>query len=605
MEFKKLLTSAAVASAMTVMCSGIVLAGDANSGPNVKFDKQGKIGEIISNPYDVAPLTAIIKNGGYVLKDAVVRIVPKEGGAEIKYTVNDTELRTHAGIPVFGLYADYTNTVEVSYTRILGKTSEKISETYKIYAPAIFTLVNGNPHQENMFRSKVVKVDPKFKDRLYLVNNFLPRDPKAARSVWNNPMGGALEWSYAPQNAIIDTAGEVRWYLMPTKELWDPEHIYKAGIMMGFKQGADGLLTWGYGQRYAKYDIMGREVFNRRLPIGYGDFSHAMDPAQNGNYFLRVASSDMKRPDGKNVRTVRDVIIEVDDNGRVVDEWRLWDILDPYRDNVMKAMDQGAVCLNIDDTKTGKTLSAEELAAMDKTNDFGDIPGVSPGRNWAHVNSVDYDPTDDSIIISSRHQSAVIKIGRDKKVKWIMGSPEGWKKGWIEKVLIPVDAKGKKIACENSKCEGEFDWTWTQHTGWRIDKKSDKRNIYITVFDNGDARGMEQPALPTMKYSRSVVYKIDQQNMTVEQIWQYGKEQGNDWYSAVTSLTEYQADKDSIMSYSAVPQLQRKPLSKQPNPIIQEFKWGETTPAVEIRLFNTTGYQAMPFSVEKALGQTK
>ncbi|EAK8296709.1 hypothetical protein E7M00_05960 [Campylobacter jejuni] len=34
---------------------------------------------------------------------------------------------------------------------------------------------------------------------------------------------------------------------------------------------------------------------------------------------------------------------------------------------------------------------------------------------WAHVNSVDYDPSDDSIIISSSHQSAVVKIGRDKK----------------------------------------------------------------------------------------------------------------------------------------------------------------------------------------------
>ena len=32
-------------------------------------------------------------------------------------------------------------------------------------------------------------------------------------------------------------------------------------------------------------------------------------------------------------------------------------------------------------------------------------------------------PSDDSIIISSRHQSALIKIGRDKQVKWILGSP--------------------------------------------------------------------------------------------------------------------------------------------------------------------------------------
>ena len=73
--------------------------------------------------------------------------------------------------------------------------------------------------------------------------------------------------------------------------------------MMGFHMNQDGFLTFGYGQRYAKYDLMGREVFNRRLPTGYADFSHALDPAQNGHLFLRVSSSDYRRPDGKRVHT--------------------------------------------------------------------------------------------------------------------------------------------------------------------------------------------------------------------------------------------------------------------------------------------------------------
>ena len=153
----------------------------------------------------------------------------------------------------------------------------------------------------------------------------------------------------------------------------------------------------------------------------------------NYHYFLRVSSADLRRADEKRVHTVRDVIIEVDQNGTVVDEWRLFDILDPYRDNVIKAMDQGAVCLNVDASKSGQTLSAEELARMDQNDKFGDIVGSGAGRNWVHVNSVDYDPTDDSIIISSRHQSALIKIGRDKQVKWIMGSPEGWKGDFAKK----------------------------------------------------------------------------------------------------------------------------------------------------------------------------
>ena len=128
-------------------------------------------------------------------------------------------------------------------------------------------------------------------------------------------------------DAIIDTTGAVRWYLLPDP-IYNMEDPYRAGVMMGFQQGKDGALTWGYGQRYVKYDIMGREIFNRRLPPAYNDFSHSFDQAQNGNYLLRVASSDYKRPDGKNVRTVRDVIVELSPEGKVVDEWRLFDILD-------------------------------------------------------------------------------------------------------------------------------------------------------------------------------------------------------------------------------------------------------------------------------------
>lgn len=350
---------------------------------------------------------------------------------------------------------------------------------------------------------------------------------------------------------------------------------------------------------------MGREIFNRRLPDNYNDFSHSMDNAANGHYFLRVASSNYKRPDGKNVRTVRDVIAEVDQNGVVVDEWRLFDILDPYRDVIMKTLDQGAVCLNIDASQSGHTLSEEDLAALDSSDKFGDIVGSGAGRNWAHVNSVDYDSEDDSIIISSRHQSAIIKIGRDKKVKWILGTPAGWKAPFNAAILTPVDSKGQKIACQDSGCEGDFDWTWTQHTAFKIDSKSKGDILYLSAFDNGDGRGLEQPAMQSMKYSRSVIYKIDQKNKTVQQIWQYGKERGNEWFSPVTSITEYQTDKNSVFVYSATAggafDLSVGAFTSLPNPYLEEFRWGEKEPAVEMQIHGARGYQAMPFSLTKAL----
>ena len=96
--------------------SGAFAMGTPSGFAVVGFAKQGDLGEVIVNPYKISPLTAVIKNGGYELLTAHVRVVPKDGGQEIAYDVSKAQLLTHAGIPVFGLYADYSNKVEVKYS---------------------------------------------------------------------------------------------------------------------------------------------------------------------------------------------------------------------------------------------------------------------------------------------------------------------------------------------------------------------------------------------------------------------------------------------------------------------------------------------------------
>ena len=587
---KNLIHVLSTAAALTICGTASAVGGP--SGYAVTFKPQGKIGEVVNNPYDIAPLTSVIKNGGWVLKSAHVRVVPKKGGQEVSYDVGPTALRTHGGIPVFGLYADHLNTVEVKYVRVNQGKDETIEEKYQIATPPVWfdpSWTDGKTYKT--FDIEVKKKAPKaFADRLYLINNLLPASPKGMRAVWNNPMGGALQWNFYPQNAVVDTQGEVRWYMLPTK-IYDPRDIYRAGIMMGFHQNDDGALSFGYGQRYAKYDLMGREIFNRRLPENYNDFSHAMAPGPDGRYFLRVASSDLRRADDTHVRTVRDVIIEVDRDGNVTDEWRLFDILDPQRNIVLKSIDQGAVCLNIDLEKSGQTLTAEQLAKLEAEHEFGDIAGTGAGRNWAHVNSVDYDEEDDSIILSSRHQSSVIKIGRDKEVKWILSAPNGWAEKYRSKILTPVNAKGEPLKCRLGVCEGGFDWTWTQHTGWKIDEMSKDDVLYLSVFDNGDGRGFRQPDDPKEKYSRAVVYKIDQKKMTVEQVWSYGEKHGHELYSPITSSVEYKKDKDSVVVYWASIGVGTP---EGGAPVLTEFRWGEKEPVVEMQFKGTFGYRALP-----------
>ena len=76
--------------------SGAFAMGTPSGFAVVGFAKQGDLGEVIVNPYKISPLTAVIKNGGYELLTAHVRVVPKDGGQEIAYDVSKAQLLTHA-----------------------------------------------------------------------------------------------------------------------------------------------------------------------------------------------------------------------------------------------------------------------------------------------------------------------------------------------------------------------------------------------------------------------------------------------------------------------------------------------------------------------------
>ena len=182
---KRTLSSVALAVALLGGLSTAALAIGGPSGAHIDYAVPGKIGEVVVNPYDIAPLTAVIKNGGYTLANAKVTIVPKPGGQVISYKVADKHLRTHGGIPVFGLYPDYQNTVEVEYDKIYKGQTERIKETYKIYAPAIYLESSGMPSQKGALFDKIEVVkapSAKFANRLYYVNNFVNKTGKGTLS---------------------------------------------------------------------------------------------------------------------------------------------------------------------------------------------------------------------------------------------------------------------------------------------------------------------------------------------------------------------------------------------------------------------------------------
>ncbi len=133
--------------------------------------------------------------------------------------------------------------------------------------------------------------------------------------------------------------------------------------------------------------------------------------------------------------------------------------------------------------------------------------GAKQKNDWLHMNCIFYDEKDEALIISGRHQNAVVKINiKTNKIKWILGPHYNWKPKFRKYLLKPTNFK-----------QSEFNWG--QHSPLVLP------NSNILLFNNGNFRSIEK-GVTSPTYSNVVEYKIDEEKMTVELVWQYGKERG-------------------------------------------------------------------------------
>ena len=216
-----------------------------------------------------------------------------------------------------------------------------------------------------------------------------------------------------------------------------------------------------------------------------GGYHHDYYEMENGN--LLIASDEFNNDDG----TVEDIVVEID-------------------------------------RKSGKII---------KTFDIKDVLNMTDGKSenwidydWFHNNSVWYDEKTDSITLSGRHQDAVINISYETgKLNWIIGDPTNWSDEYKKYFFTPV---GKN-----------FEWQWSQHAAMVTPEG------YIFILDNGNNKSKikEEYVSAENSYTRGVMYKIDTEKMTIEQIWQYGKERGSDFYSPYISDVDYLAKNHYIV----------------------------------------------------------
>ena len=169
--------------------------------------------------------------------------------------------------------------------------------------------------------------------------------------------------------------------------------------------------------------------------------------------------------------------------------------------------------------RTGNILKKFNLKDVLPTENTGNENWS--GDDWFHNNSVWYDKDTNSVILSGRHADAVIALNYDNgELRWILGDPTGWPEKYQHYFFKPI---------------GDVEWQWSQHAAMVTPEG------YIFLFDNGNNKSkIAENYVPAQNsYSRGVMYKIDIYNMTVEQIWEYGKARGSEFYSPYISDVDY------------------------------------------------------------------
>lgn len=381
---------------------------------------------IILNPYEISPLTALVmfETSDYV--SPTVTIVGKS--EKTTYTHTFKESKTHY-LEILGLYPDYNNEVIISY----GDVTKKIYiQTDKL--PNNFVMP-----------SSIYKDEDKLDNELYF---------------------------YTPSSigytCAYDINGDVRWYLTESF-IWEINRLRNGNLLLS----TDKLVNNPYYTTgLYEMNMLGKIYFEYNIDGGY---HHDYYEMPNGN--ILVLSNNFANG------TVEDYIVELDlRDGSIVKKFDLTDIL---------PMNEG---------------ESENSTTYD----------------WFHNNSVWYDEKTNSITLSGRHMDAVINISYDTgKLNWIIGDSTNYSSEWQKYFFKPIG--------------DNFEWQWSQHSA-KITPDG-----YVFIFDNGNNKSKikENYVDASNSYSRGVMYKIDTKNMTIEQIWEYGKERGSDFYSPYISNVLY------------------------------------------------------------------
>lgn len=264
--------------------------------------------------------------------------------------------------------------------------------------------------------------------------------------------GGDTKYAYA-----FDSDGEVRYYLKKRTRSYGLYPLSEGRFLFLSKK----VLAPSYGNPHSilasEMDFMGR-VF-REYIVPDGIHHDGCEMTKDGN--LLTVSSSMEEH-------VEDAIIEIDrKSGKIV-----------------------------------KKLCLDSVLSDHPYLDYFD---------WAHINTVSYQPDEHSVLISARNLHSVIKLDWETgDLLWIFCDTEFWKGTKYEsKVLTP---------------EAGTPFCYQSHAAYFLDGFQSGDVKRLIIYDNHWQKRRPVASFDKDKKSYVRIYEIDEKNMTVKHLKSFGTE---------------------------------------------------------------------------------
>ena len=418
------------------------------------------------NPSGRAPLAGTLK---FTTEQPTRATVVISDGEDTQSVTPDDAFTTDHDLLLLGFRPDREHTVEVSLENQDGRITLEPVATFSVKTPAL-------------------------SDAVPPVDVLLSRPAVMEPGVTLLPMFQWLDFDIVRDYGLImvlDAQGEIVW-------------LYESpiNILHAIPLSNGNILASGFGFSLTEIDMLGNVVQEWHptgtitdappdsIAVNTDTMHHNYLELPSGN-FMAISTEVREMPnwytsdldpgaprDTRNV--IGDILIEFEPDGTIVNEWKFFDLIDPYR------------------------IGYNSLSTDFYEDSYADILD-EPAHDWTHSNGIHYDEATNTALVSTNHLSTVMNLDLETgELLWMLGDPVNWREPWSDLLLEP----------END----DMIWSYHHHAPQWTPHGT------MLLYDNGAVRALpfDPPLTPEESFSRAVEYEIDAANGTVREVWSYG-----------------------------------------------------------------------------------